>query len=423
MYDFYISTIKWSSSTKILLIELGFIYLLIHDNAFLGCNHILTAQTLFTLDDYIELTKFSQINPTNYQIKLITSMNTPEKMKIFLDYYPNVDLTELISGNSELNQQRTPLTIFDRLLKMEPFYYETIDHIQLSEIPNFTSDQLNVRSANILYLFQKFILNGAKLSISLDSAYYQNHRIPFFVSTLGFYLLSIIRFRDTFIFPISDSSDDNDNDILSNSLLTTNIKTIQCISPNYLDSINNNYIYYLIKRASTFSPVFRSFFYNHLNISCPLLHKKEFLNHINSIKNVHLHLLYDEIIEKRPFLTLKQRCRLVIKESINQYPLDIKQLIQLPSTLQYYLSFDFLNPNFVQIILDKLNQVNGRIKPIFFDELQFHEHSFEQINGHNDWEDQIPEDIDYENENDDDDEPVKYFYFIYLFIFLFCFVG
>ena len=44
-------------------------------------------------------------------------MNTPEKMKIFLDYYPNVDLTELIPGNSELYQQRTPLTIFDRLLK------------------------------------------------------------------------------------------------------------------------------------------------------------------------------------------------------------------------------------------------------------------------------------------------------------------
>jgi hypothetical protein len=90
-------------------------------------------------------------------------MNTPEKMKIFLDYYPNVDLTELVPGNSELNQQRTPLTIFDRLLKMEPFYYETIDHIQLSEIPDFTSDQPNVRTANILYLFQKLILNGAKV--------------------------------------------------------------------------------------------------------------------------------------------------------------------------------------------------------------------------------------------------------------------
>jgi hypothetical protein len=163
MYDFYISTEKWSSSTKILLIELGFIYLLIHDNVFLGCNHILSAQTLFTLDDYIALTKYSQINSTNYQTKLITSMNTPEKMKIFLDYYPNVDLAELISGNSELYQQRTPLTIFDRLLKMETFYYETIDHITLAEVPNFTSDQPNVRSANMLYLFQKLILNGAKV--------------------------------------------------------------------------------------------------------------------------------------------------------------------------------------------------------------------------------------------------------------------
>jgi hypothetical protein len=111
-------------------------------------------------------------------------------------------------------------------------------------------------------------------------------------------------------------------------------------------------------------------------------------------------------LEKRTFLTLKQRCRLLIKDSINQYPLDIKNLIQLPLTLQYYLSFDFLNPNFVQITLDKLNHVNGRIKPSFFDELQFHEHSFEQMNGQNDWEDQIPEEMDQEND-DDDDEPVK----------------
>lgn len=164
MYDFYVSTAKWSSSIKIILIELGFIYLLIHDNVFLGCNHILSAQTLFTLDDYIALTKHSQINPTNYQIKLITSMNTPEKMKIFLDYYPNVDVTELISGNSELYQQRMPLTIFDRLLKMEPFYYQTIDQTSLIDKPNFNSDQPNVRTANMLYLFQKLICNGAKVN-------------------------------------------------------------------------------------------------------------------------------------------------------------------------------------------------------------------------------------------------------------------
>ncbi|CAF1003915.1 unnamed protein product [Adineta steineri] len=402
MYEFYTSTSTWSSSTKILLIELGFVYLLIHDNVFLGCNHVLSANTLFNLEDYIMLTKHSQTNPANYQTKLIISMNTPEKMKIFLDYYPNVDLTELISGNSELYQQRTPLTIFDRLLKMEPFYYETTDHMPLIEIPNFTSDHCNVRSANMLYLFQKLICNGAKLSITLDSAYYQNHRIPFFVTTLGFYLLSIIHFRNTFIIPLLEAADDSDNDILPNSLTTT--KTNQNINPTYFDSINKNYIYYLIKRASTFSPLFRSFFFNHLNISCPFLHKTEFLNHMNSITNIRHRALYDEILEKRTFLTLKQRCRLLIKESVNQYPLDIKSLYQLPLTLQYYLSFDFLNPNFIHIIFDKLNKVDGRIKPSFFDELQFHEHGLEQINGPNEWEDQIPEDIDYDNDDNDDEE-------------------
>jgi hypothetical protein len=164
MYHFYISTANWSSSTKLLLIELGFVHLLIHDNVFLGCNHILSAHLLFTHDDYLALTKYSQTNLTNYQTKLITSMNTPEKMKIFLDYYPHVDLTELIPGDSELYQQRTPLTIFDRLLKMEPLYYETINHTSLSDVPNFTSDQSNVRTANMLYLFQKLICNGAKVS-------------------------------------------------------------------------------------------------------------------------------------------------------------------------------------------------------------------------------------------------------------------
>lgn len=91
-------------------------------------------------------------------------MNTPEKMKILLDYYPHIDLAELISGNSELNQQRTPLTIFDRLLKMESFYYQTLDPMPLIEIPDFHSDQPNVRTANMLYLFQKLICNGAKVN-------------------------------------------------------------------------------------------------------------------------------------------------------------------------------------------------------------------------------------------------------------------
>ena len=164
MYDFYLSTSDWSSLTKIRLIQLGFIHLLIHDNVFLGCNHILSAAILFTLEDYLALTQFSQTDPMNYQNRLITSMNTPSKMKIFLDYYPHVDQMELTSGNSELYQQRTPLTIFDRLLKMEVFYYETIESNSLIEIPDFTSDQNPVRTANILHLFQKLLCQGAKVT-------------------------------------------------------------------------------------------------------------------------------------------------------------------------------------------------------------------------------------------------------------------
>lgn len=92
-------------------------------------------------------------------------MNTPEKMKIFLDYHPQADLAELVSGNSDLYQQRTPLTIFDRLLKMESFYYETSDRLPLAEVPDFTSDQENVRPANMLYLYQQLLEKGAKVSV------------------------------------------------------------------------------------------------------------------------------------------------------------------------------------------------------------------------------------------------------------------
>ena len=164
MYDFYVSTASWSSATKIRLLELGFVYLLIHDNVFLGCNHILQGQQLFTRDDYLAFTEFSQKNPLIYQRKLITSMNTPEKMKIFLDYHPLADLAELVSGNSDLYQQRTPLTIFDRLLKMEVFYYETSDLLPLTDVPDLTSDHESVRAANMLYLYQKFMEKGAKVS-------------------------------------------------------------------------------------------------------------------------------------------------------------------------------------------------------------------------------------------------------------------
>lgn len=129
-----------------------------------------------------------------------------------------------------------------------------------------------------------------------------------------------------------------------------------------------------------------------------------------SIQNHRLKNLYDELRETQTFLTLKQICRLKVKQSIQFYPTDIEQLKQLPLTLQYYLSFDLLNPQFIQILLDKFQQVNGRVKPTYYDDLQFHEHNYEQINAHQEWEDQMPEDIDFENEEDDDndeDRPVE----------------
>ena len=163
LYDFYVTTGSWSSLTKIILIELGFVHLLIHENVFLGCNHILTANSLFKREDYLALVERGQRNPLLYRRKLITAMNTPEKMKIFLDFYPSVDLNELIGGNTEIYQQRTPLTVFDRLLKMEPFFYETNDSSLMIDQPDFTSSDENIRTANILSLFQRLIERGARV--------------------------------------------------------------------------------------------------------------------------------------------------------------------------------------------------------------------------------------------------------------------
>jgi len=166
------ATCNWSSSIKCLLIDLGFTYLLIYDTVFLGCNHVLIAQNLFKLDDYLALLKHSERNPMIYQRKLITAMNTPVKMKFFLEQYPTTDLNELIPGNSELYQQRTPLTIFDRLLKMDVHYYKTLAPFPIKFQPDFTSTYLTNQTANILYLFQKLILDKAKVNLLIRQISY-----------------------------------------------------------------------------------------------------------------------------------------------------------------------------------------------------------------------------------------------------------
>ena len=135
----------------------------------------------------------------------------------------------------------------------------------------------------------------------------------------------------------------------------------------------------------------------------PYLHSKEFFDHIQARNNVRLRLLYDELLEHRTPLTLKERCWLKIKENLVRYPLDIQQLNNLPWTLQNYLAFDLYHPNFVQNLLKMFHQIQGHLKPSYFDELQFHEHSLEPINAHYDWEDQTVDEVDQLDEEDNDD--------------------
>jgi hypothetical protein len=164
LHEFYQSTINWSSTTKIDLIEIGFTHFLNYDNLCFDEDDIIPSSVLFTLTDYHTLAQRSQINPNDYKMKLISSMNTPEKMQIFFDFYPNVNVSELTCDNHQFLCSDSSLTMLDRLLRMEPYYYETIERKTLSTIPNLTSDDLRFRSANTLKLFQDLICQGAKVN-------------------------------------------------------------------------------------------------------------------------------------------------------------------------------------------------------------------------------------------------------------------
>ncbi len=218
------------------------------------------------------------------------------------------------------------------------------------------------------------------------------------MTTLGFYILSLIRFRDHFIV---------DYNIMSN-IFRLKINP-EIFNNAYKDEANNNYIEYLIKRASTFSDTFRSFFLIHLNCCCPYLHTKEFIQVACSTSNVNLRHLYDQLIEQsRTLLTLKQRCRLLIKESLNRFPSDLQSLTQLPISLRYFASFDLLNPNFPQITLNTLTKVGGRIVPNLFDKILFMEHLSERTSTFTDSENETSEYSDdfyhYDSYYDDDDD-------------------
>jgi hypothetical protein len=164
LHEFYQSTINWSSTTKIDLIEIGFTHFLNYDNLCFDEDDIIPSNVLFTLTDYHTLAQRSQINPNDYKMKLISSMNTPEKMQIFFDFYPNMNVSELTPDNHQFLCSDSSLTMLDRLLRMEPYYYETTERKSLSTVPNLTSDDLRFRSANTLKLFQNLICQGAKVN-------------------------------------------------------------------------------------------------------------------------------------------------------------------------------------------------------------------------------------------------------------------
>ncbi|CAF0889766.1 unnamed protein product [Didymodactylos carnosus] len=368
-YDFYITTSKWTSEMKLILIDLGFIHLLIHDNVFIGCNHILQSQEMFTLKDYSHLikTSFDQQLQKNSTIqsntkklkmdfnelyqKLICAMNSPEKMKLFLDYYPDCNLTEIIHG-TEQNSYRNE-TMLDKLIRMETFFY-TCEQDDISTTPDFTSDSIKYRTANILYLFSQIIQKGGKFSISIDSNHYMNLRNPFFLTTIGYYMLAILRYRDVMTIVLPEEQEG------------------EKISPLYLDNCAETYMEYLLQQTSRFNDQFKIFFLKHIHLTYEPLHSKNFIEQARLKTNLKLNQLYDQLLQKN-VLSLKERCRLLIKQNIDFYPNNLKKL-PITSTLIDFCSYDLFNKNFVQLTINKLKNEKARIKPLHFDAHQFQEY-------------------------------------------------
>lgn len=158
-------------NTKIKLIELGFtVDGLIHMNT--KIKHI---EKIFSL-----LKQHDTLNNIHSQPdKHIIFMNTPEKLSLFLYYFPDFDI-------NQVNAQ-TQLNVLDQLINMKPYIYlpnspvtnwspslrnsshsfdeSTIAPLRTSSWYSHPNELVKYRATRIINLLQQLILRGAQVCL------------------------------------------------------------------------------------------------------------------------------------------------------------------------------------------------------------------------------------------------------------------
>lgn len=161
------------------MIELGFVF-----------------QSVITRDDSIRnleeifstLQQRKLLDEENINFKLwITLMNTPEKLSLFLSFFPNYDINEINVENR--------MNVLEQLIHMKPYLYSVNTHTNnseptnnlrvgfkqaslksrsISELKSHPNDIVKYRAVRIVTLIQQLILRGARVC-SLQNPF---QRIP-----------------------------------------------------------------------------------------------------------------------------------------------------------------------------------------------------------------------------------------------------
>ncbi|CAF0850121.1 unnamed protein product [Didymodactylos carnosus] len=324
---------SWPAKMKVNLIYMGFTDLLtssdflhIADWEKLMCRLKMHGQEF-----YFDNEPSKRLKPT----LLYEQIDTPEKLSLFINYFPEYDLNQLTTESE---------TLFDVLIRMRAFFYLNDDknanvrvHLSRSSRNRHKQDQFGpnetskYRTLRILKLFNYFVSKDVKVMFE--------HPLPsfsrnyFLHTTVGLYVLACLRIEDLFC----DLSSVEKRMRIEQFIETT----ISC--------------------ATCFDPVFQNFLLHHLHSSYKITHNQKFIEKIRSKRNLSLNQMYDKLFHSK--LSLKEQCRLVIKDRIKSYPNDVKKLSILPLTLINYCTYDFFDPNYAQIVNDKVTKHGGKVMP------------------------------------------------------------
>ncbi|CAF0936510.1 unnamed protein product [Didymodactylos carnosus] len=121
------------------------------------------------------------------------------------------------------------------------------------------------------------------------------------------------------------------------------------------------FIHTIIKLLPSFDPLFQHFLLHHLHSSYKIIHNQAFIEELRSEHDLSSNQMYDKLFQST--LSLKEQCRLIIKDRVKSYPHDVKKLTMLSSTLLNYCTYDIFNPNYAQIISDRVAKYNGKVMP------------------------------------------------------------